>query len=79
MKEKVRERIRGGCALPEIKLGEDTLLNEISLDSLSFIEVLVSLEEEFHIEFEDEELNFYHWIKIGDIVKAVENKIVTKI
>ena len=74
MKEKFIELIRNACALEE-KITEESALQELSIDSLSFIEFLVRIEETFNIEFEAEELDMSGWETVGDILKEVERKI----
>ena len=75
MKEKIIEIIRNACALEENDIALETKLHDLSLDSLSFIEAIVNIEEEFSIEFEDEVLYIGGWEKIEDIVLYVEGKI----
>lgn len=71
MKEKIFEIIRNACALEE-NIDEKTKLDEISLDSLSFIEVIVKIEEEFNIEFDIDQAVLSSWETAEEIVLAVE-------
>lgn len=71
MKEKIFEIIRNACALEE-NIDEKTKLDEISLNSLSFIEVIVKIEEEFDIEFDFEEVDFTNWQTVEEIIKKVK-------
>lgn len=66
--------LRECCALDE-KIDETTELKILSLDSLSFIEFLVRMEEEFGVEFEPEELDLKHWVRVDDIYKSVKEKL----
>lgn len=75
---KIMELVRQSCALEEENIRLDTKLNEISLDSLSFISLIVNLEQEFDMEFDDEELNIYDWETVQEIVNLVEEKINEK-
>ena len=75
MKEKIIEIIRDSCAVEENNIMPETKLQDISLDSLSFIECLVRIEEMFNIEFEVEELDTNGWENVGDILKEAERKI----
>lgn len=75
MKQRVLNLISECCALCEPELTEETLLAEISLDSLGFVRLVVRLEAEFGIEFDDEELNFYEWNSVRDILVEVEEKM----
>lgn len=74
MKEKIIEIIKNNCALEE-RITAETLLKELSLDSLSFVSVIAELEDAFGIEFELEELNMEEWESAEDLIKAVEEKI----
>ena len=78
MKEKIIELLREACALEEKRITAKTKLKDLSLDSLSFIEFLVHVEEEFGIEFDDEELYIGKWEGIEDIIFFVERKINDK-
>lgn len=78
MKTKIIERLRQVCALEEERVTLKTKLEGLSLDSLSFIELLVLLEEDFGIGFAEEELNIRAWKCVGDIVNAVEAKCEEK-
>lgn len=74
MKEKIIEIVLSACALKE-EADERTELKNLSLDSLSFVSVIVKLEDAFGIEFELEELNIDEWKNVGDLIKAVEEKV----
>ena len=77
MKERVLEIIRNACAIDE----EVTLSSELkllSLDSLTFVGIVVELEEEFGVEFELDELGIFDWKTVGDIVKNLEDKVNEK-
>ena len=73
MKERIIQLLRDTCALPE-EIGEDTLLQTLSLDSLSFIECLVNVENEFGIEFEPDDLMLANWETVGKFIKSAEGK-----
>ena len=75
MRERIIEIIRDACALKEDNITFETNLGDISLDSLTFIEVIVRIEQEFGIEFDDEDLNIDDWGPIGDVIHYVEGKI----
>ncbi len=57
MKERIIKIVRDCCALTEVNMTPASEIKELSLDSLSFVELIVKLETEFGIEFEDEQLN----------------------
>lgn len=74
-KERVIRYVSDACALTEPDIRAETELSALSLDSLSFVELIVNLESEFEIEFEDEELNIYDYSTVDDIILLVRRKI----
>lgn len=48
---------------------------DLSIDSLSFVELIVETEDKFGIAFSDEELSIYTWETVNDFVNAVEKKL----
>jgi len=79
--EKIIQIIKDCCALTEDSVTPKTEIKTLSLDSLSFVELIVNLETEFGIEFEDEQLNIYDYATVQDIINAVEvmtNEILSK-
>ena len=46
----------------------------VGFSSLQFLTFIVKLEEEFNIEFEDEELTFERYQKISDFINEIERK-----
>ena len=77
MKEKIIAIVSQACAIEELVCLQSEL-KSLSIDSLTFVEMLVQLEEEFEIEFDFDELNEFNCITIGDIVRVVEKKINEK-
>lgn len=51
VKELIKEMLPAGT-----EIDNETLLKDAGINSLSFIKLIVSLEDEFDVEFEDEEL-----------------------
>lgn len=77
MKEKVKEIITNACALKE-EVTFESEIRTLSIDSLSFVEAIVALEEAFEIEFDIDELGILDWRTVEDIAKSVEEKIRDK-
>ena len=77
MSEIIIEILQKACALEE-DISFESELSLLSLDSLSFVNVIVELEEAFGIEFELDELNIFAWDTVGDIIKCMEEKINAK-
>ena len=74
MKEKIIEIILSACAAGEDYADENMPLNELSLDSFSFVSIIVKLEDEFGIEFDVDDLNIAKWENVKDVISAVEIK-----
>ncbi|MCK4257915.1 MAG: hypothetical protein KAX49_02995 [Halanaerobiales bacterium] len=53
----------------------DTDLVDLDINSLNFIKIVVALEEEFDIEFEDSQLNFELFGKVSKLMALIEEKI----
>lgn len=66
--------LRESCALPDEEVFESSVLSELSLDSLSFIDALVKIEEMSGTGFEMEELDLSRWERVEDIIRCVEGK-----
>ena len=77
MKERIMEILAANCALPE-NITEKSQFSMLSIDSLSFINFLVEVENEFGIEFEIEELLITHWETVGEFIRSAEEKYAEK-
>ena len=77
MINKILNIIKNSCALSE-EVTQDTDFIDLSLDSLSFICIIVNIEEEFNIEYDIEKLDIRKWIKVSDLIKSVEVMISEK-
>ena len=75
MKEIIINIIKDNLALKE-EIKEDTNLSKLSLDSLSFITALVTIEEVFSISFTDEELNINNFKNVNDLINIVNKKVL---
>ncbi len=74
MKKTIVKIIKENLAFDE-KVTTDTKLNKLSVDSLSFINVLVTIEKTFHITFTDEELNMNNFKIVNDLIELIKRKI----
>ena len=61
--------------LPVEKIGNTDDLTAFGIKSISTIKVIVAIELEFGIEFEDEDLNFGNFRTISSFISYVEVKI----
>ena len=72
LEKRILEVIRDNL---EIKVDRDLIpednIEELGIDSLSYIDVVVGLEEEFNIEIDDDRLFFPKGEKLSHIIKMV--------
>jgi acyl carrier protein len=59
----------------EMVSGTALLGNIPELDSMTVVAVIITLEEEFDIEFEDDEITADSFATLGDLVNLVEQKL----
>lgn len=52
-------------------LSKDTALSDLNIESLLFIEIIVTLETEFKIELDDSDLDFASYETINDLIRVV--------
>lgn len=57
-------------------LNDDTEIEELGMNSLSYIRMVVSIEETFDIEFEDALLDYKEIKTIGEFIKVIDRQIV---
>ena len=77
MINKILNIIKNNCALLD-EVTQETNFVDLSLDSLSFICIIIDIEEELNIEFDIEKLDIRKWIKVSDLIKSVEVMISEK-
>lgn len=71
--EKVKSLLQSQLELEGENIENDESLQEnYGLDSMGFIQLVVALEQEFHIEFDDEVLMIQNFDTINKIVELVQ-------
>ena len=73
MNERVIEIVQKACALSE-EITIDSELKILSLDSLSYVEMLVEIENTFGVEFDIDVYDRLYNGTVGDIVQAVKEQ-----
>lgn len=79
LRNEIIDIIKENSSYPDVEgyLNENDDLTEIGLDSISFIKIIVALEQNYDIEFDDISLdfsNFDSFNKLCDFVKeSIEN------
>ncbi len=77
MKEKIFEYIQDVIKEQSIDLKTNSVLADI-IDSITFVKIVVALEEEFDFEFEDEMLTISKMPTTNDLVRYVEERIALR-
>ncbi|GMQ63798.1 acyl carrier protein [Vallitalea maricola] len=72
-KDVLKSTLEDSAIIDNIKL-EDSLV-DYDMNSISFIKIVVALEKEFDIEFDDEQLNAEQFATFEDIVNNIASKI----
>lgn len=56
------------------ELNEHTVLEEIPLNSITFITLVVAIEEQYEFEFDEDMLFFDNFKTVSDLIKYIEKK-----
>lgn len=68
----IRGKLKDGS---HITLDRNTILSELDINSITFIEIVVAMELAFDFEFDDEKLLFTAFPTISSMTEYVESKI----
>jgi len=72
--EKVSNILANQFDIDESEISMDTnLIEDLSADSLDFVDLVMSLEDEFSLEFNEDEADKFK--TVGDIVKHIEETV----
>jgi acyl carrier protein len=72
----VKNLIRGKLnEKPNMILDSNTVLSELDINSITFVEIVVALEASFDFEFDDEKLHFSAFPTILSMAEYIESKI----
>lgn len=70
--EKLATIIADQLNVEESTITEDTTLEDLGADSLALVELVMSVEEEFEIQIEDEDMEKFK--SVGDVLDYIESK-----
>jgi len=56
-------------------IGLDTKFIELGLESIAFVSIIVEVEDNYEIEFDDENMIAHNYQTVGDFIKYVKDKI----
>ena len=73
IKEKLNKLLKETTPAEEIQI--DSRLDDIGVDSVTFIQFVVALEAEYKIEFGVDDLNFHKFTTVRDVCKYVEGRL----
>ncbi len=57
------------------EISEDSLLCDLEMTSIDFVKIVIEIETEFNIEFEDEKLQFSEFPTVQSLIDYVEEKV----
>ena len=77
MKEIVIDIIKNHLAFKQ-KVTTNSKISSLSIDSFSFIEILLDIEEYYQIRFNDEDIDIKKYNYVFDILRKVEELKCTK-
>lgn len=72
MEERILEFIKKNVKEVGIEVEKDTAISE-TIDSITFVEMVVALEAEFNFEFDDEMLSLSNFETIGQLMDYVKS------
>lgn len=72
IKDKIKQIIH---SVIEVEITDDDDLFEQGLNSINIIEIIVKIEDEFDIEFDEENLSFEYLKSLSSICKYVNSKL----
>ncbi len=72
---RVFEILEDLCFMP-VQHGDQTLLDDFSLDSLRMVMLLVTIEERFDIELDESDMNPFELITASDVVNLVKKYVL---
>lgn len=70
--EKLSGIIADQLGIEQNIITEDTTLEDLGADSLALVELVMSVEEEFDIEIQDEDMEKFK--SVGDVLDYIESK-----
>ena len=71
--EKIKKTIATQLGIGEDKIKETTTFEDLGIDSLEIFEIIIDLEDEFHIEIPNEDVEDIK--NVTDITKYIQNKV----
>jgi len=71
--EKVKKLIATQLGLGEDEIKEGTTFQDLGIDSLEIFEIIMALEDEFHIEIPNEDVENIR--NIADIIKYIKERV----
>lgn len=76
--EKLKNIIRNFVSHEEGDLDADVSLEKLGINSISLIKIIIQIENEFDIEFDQKDLQKQRFETLANIILYIENRIVNK-
>lgn len=77
IEQKIRQIIKENIeiSIPLQDFWMDFEFIDIGINSITFIKIIIDIENEFNIEFSDEDLDYNKFSNLGSLVLYVQNKV----
>ena len=69
----IADNLEGEETLEQLKENDD--LTELEINSILFIKIIVSIENQFNIEFDDEALDYSKFVSMENLIYYVQEKL----
>ncbi len=69
----IADNLEGEETLEQLKENDD--LTQLEINSILFIKIIVSIENQFNIEFDDEALDYSKFVSMENLIYYVQEKL----
>ena len=73
--EKVFDIVSAASGIDRCLIDEKSVIGASGINSITLIEIIVKVEQEFNIEIDNEDLDITQYSKIDDLVNVIKKKI----
>jgi acyl carrier protein len=73
--ERIIEVLKSVLEIDGAEINENTEMKEFGINSISFIKLIIAVEEEFGIEFDDQDLEYDKFATVASITAYVKEKM----
>lgn len=69
----IADNLEGEETLEQLKENDD--LTELEINSILFIKIIIDIENQFNIEFDDEALDYSKFVSMDNLIHYVQGKL----